>query len=83
MKIPEILKDLAEMPTPTAVTVRSPIKIGKADITAAELLLWLFAKMEDSTLGEVHEVLDAAKWWATTVHGSVPIDKETAAVKSE
>lgn len=43
-----------------------PIKVNKQDFMAARLLLWLHEQMpEDATQGDLDDVLDAAKWWAT------------------
>jgi len=42
------------------------IKVGKADVRAARLLLWLEETGdEDQTVGEVIDILNAAQWWHT------------------
>lgn len=46
------------------------MKIGPADIHAAQLILWLEKQMpETTTFGEMNDTLDAAKWWFTFWHG--------------
>lgn len=77
MKIPELLNQIKEIGSSgNAIRIGFPVRLGKADVIAADLLLNLFDEMENATLGEVHEVLDSAKWLATLLHSAVPIDKE-------
>jgi len=42
------------------------VKVGVADAMAARLLLWLYEEMpEETTVGDMFDVLGAAHWWAT------------------
>jgi len=42
------------------------IRVNQHDAMAATLLLWLYQEMpEDATQGDLIEVLDSAKWWAS------------------
>ena len=42
------------------------IHMGPADVRAAALLLWLGETLPaDTTASELHDILDAAKWWST------------------
>ena len=44
----------------------STVYVTRADSEAAALLKWLYDEMsEDATVQDLHNVLDAAKWWAT------------------
>lgn len=43
-----------------------PLKFHEGDVMAAKLLLWLYEQLpEDSTQGDLDNILDAAKWWST------------------
>lgn len=42
-----------------------PISVGKSDIMAAKLLLWLDEQMPNAIQIELDEVLNSAKWWST------------------
>ena len=42
------------------------LKIGTQDAKAGEVLLWLLDTMpDDTTIGQLDDTLDAAKWWLT------------------
>jgi hypothetical protein len=69
MKLKDILADLSKVERPVKVTI-SPgpaiISAGVSDAMAAKLLLWLYDQMpEEATAQDLHDVLDAAKWWTT------------------
>lgn len=47
------------------ITLPVPIRLGSRDAMAARLLLWLFEEMpENSTQGDLEDILDTAKWWS-------------------
>jgi hypothetical protein len=56
--------------TETSEVTLSPgpltIQVNKQDAMAGKLLLWLQEQVpDDFTAGDLLDVLDAAKWWAT------------------
>lgn len=64
MTIKEFYQAMAE--AKPHMTSMPPIKIGigPADIMAAKLLIWLHEQLsDDTTWGDLEDILDAAKWW--------------------
>jgi len=54
------------------------IRVNVQDAWAARLLLWLAEHLpEDATIGDLHDVLDAARWWST-FWAALPRDDEPA-----
>lgn len=69
MKIKDILSDLSKVEQLTTVSIApgpAVISAGVSDAMAAKLLLWLYEQLpEEATSQDLHDVLDAAKWWTT------------------
>ena len=57
---------LAESKPISTVTLPAcSIMVRESDIMAGKLLLWLYENMpEDTTHGDLADVLDSAKWWS-------------------
>lgn len=52
------------------------IKVGKNDVLAARILLWLEEQDENQTVGDVIDILNAAQWWHT-LFSSIYREEET------
>lgn len=77
MKVKDFYEGLSRLTASTELTL-SPgpvtLKVNVQDALAARLLLWLEQEMSpDATQGDLDDVLDAAKWWAT-FNRSLPAD---------
>jgi len=60
----ELLADLEEDAEMSLSPGPVIMKVSKHDGTAARLILWLETQMlEDATIGDLLDVLDAARWW--------------------
>ena len=60
----EFYQQLAQVKRPGVIDLPVPIQLGKDDVMAARMLLWLFEEMDDDATHEDRDnVLDAAKWW--------------------
>ena len=69
MRVKDFYEGLSRVTASTELTL-SPgpvtLKVNAQDTLAARLLLWLEQEMPpDATQGDLDDVLDAAKWWAT------------------
>ena len=69
MRVKDFYEGLSQVTASTELTL-SPgpvtLKVNAQDALAARLLLWLEQEMPpDATQGDLDDVLDAAKWWAT------------------
>ena len=69
MRVKDFYENLSQVTASTELTL-SPgpvtLKVNAQDALAARLLLWLEQEMPpDATQGDLDDVLDAAKWWAT------------------
>jgi hypothetical protein len=67
MKASEFFEKLAKMEPGILNITPGPfgIRIGKADIEAAQFIIDWYAKLGDMTLGDVLDILDALRWWLT------------------
>jgi hypothetical protein len=62
----EILESIASAENGGVIEMPVRIAISKSDAMGAKLLLWLVEQMpEEWTSGDMHDALDAAKWWQT------------------
>lgn len=77
MKVASFYAQLANITNPSLLTLSNKklqIRVGQHDADAARLLLWLAEQLpESTTVGDMHDILDAAKWWST-FFSSVPLD---------
>jgi hypothetical protein len=63
----EFLNQISNIKEPTVITLKpGPISltVNLSDGMAARLIMWLMENMpEDTTEGQMENVIDAAKWW--------------------
>lgn len=70
MKPVEFYQEIQHIQKPDTIVSLSPgpfrIKADWHDAYAAKLLLWLTEQMPvNATVGDLYDILDAAKWWST------------------
>lgn len=69
MTTQEFYRILADVDTPRCLSnflAIGDLRVSWQDGMAAKTLLWLQDNLpDDATLGDLHDVLDAAKWWST------------------
>lgn len=75
----EFYRKLASLESPAYMPApQVPLKLGEQDIMAAKLLLWLQEQLPDNaTLGDLEDVLDAAKFWSVFFGAAFTAKEET------
>jgi len=65
MKLTEVLKQLTEINGPAVIRAQgSRFSVSADDALGAKILVWLLDHTrEHTTVQEISDVLDSAKWW--------------------